>query len=78
MSAGLPRPPVNTMAVDVHPWELRVGDVVPFSDHVGRPVIDIRAVSLGQRARCLTFADLPPVTVHGRIRVYRRCELRVA
>lgn len=61
------------MAQDVMPWELRLGDVVPFDDGIGRPVVDIRAVGPGQRAKCLTFADLPPLTVHRRLRVYRSC-----
>jgi hypothetical protein len=53
------------------PWELRVGDIVPYDDGCGRPIVDIHAVGQGHRARCLVFADLPPCTVRQSLRVYR-------
>ncbi|WP_236241957.1 hypothetical protein [Streptomyces sp. CC228A] len=74
----MPRPPVNSVPMDVLPGELRVGDWVPFSDRVGRPVIDLRAVGPGQRHRRVAFADLPPVTVRERVRVYRDWERAAA
>lgn len=73
LASSLPRPPAGTAAEDVLPWELRLGDVVPFNDGIGRPVVDIRAVGRGQRAKHLMFADLPPLTVHWSLRVYRSC-----
>lgn len=78
LAPNLPRPPLAVVAVDVMPWELRVGDLVPFTDHVGRPVVDIRAVGMGRRGRHLMFADLPPLTVHHALRIYRRPRFRPA
>jgi hypothetical protein len=61
------------MAQDVMPWELCLGDVVPFDDGVGRPVLDIRAVGGGQRDKYLIFSGVPPVLVSHRLTVYRSC-----
>ncbi|WP_159041749.1 hypothetical protein [Streptomyces aureus] len=69
----LPRPLPGLMAQDVMPWELHLGDVVPFDDGVGRPVLDIRAVGAGQRGRCLIFSGVPPLMASRRLTVYRSC-----
>lgn len=74
----LHRPPVRSVALDVLPTELQIGDYVPFSDGAGRPVLDLRAVGPGQRHRRVAFADLPPVTVRERLRVYRDWERATA
>ncbi|OEJ21163.1 hypothetical protein AR457_41410 [Streptomyces agglomeratus] len=60
IAPALPRQPFGTVAIDLLPWELRVGDVVPFDDHIGRPIADIHAVGPGHRARRLILAGLPP------------------
>ncbi|MER7577896.1 hypothetical protein [Streptomyces sp. NPDC126514] len=73
ITAVLPRLLPGLMAQDVMPWELRLGDVVPFDDGVGRPVLDIRAVGAGQRGRCLFFSGVPPLLASGRLTVYRSC-----
>ncbi|GGU02032.1 hypothetical protein [Streptomyces lateritius] len=56
------------------PWELRVGDIVPYGDCIGRPIADIHAVGVGHRARHLILTDLPPLTVRHKLRVY--CAMR--
>ncbi|WP_274560742.1 hypothetical protein [Streptomyces spiramyceticus] len=53
------------------PHEIQVDDWVPFSDRRGRPIVDMRAVGPGQRHRRLSFADVRPLTVTGRVRIYR-------
>ncbi|OEJ37012.1 hypothetical protein BGK70_01265 [Streptomyces agglomeratus] len=67
----MPRQPFGTVAIDLLPWELRVGDVVPFDDHIGRPIADIHAVGPGHRARRLILAGLPPLTTRRKLRIYR-------
>ncbi|MGW0551347.1 hypothetical protein [Streptomyces altiplanensis] len=59
------------MAIDLLPWELRVGDIVPFDDHIGRPIADIHAVGPGHRARRLILPGLPTLTTRHKLRVYR-------
>ncbi|MFE9743121.1 hypothetical protein [Streptomyces sp. NPDC006477] len=73
ITAVLPRQLPGRVAQDVMPWELCLGDVVPFDDGVGRPVLDIRAVGGGQRDKCLIFSGVPPVLVSRRLTVYRSC-----
>ncbi|MFF8280626.1 hypothetical protein ACF05T_31865 [Streptomyces lateritius] len=71
IAASLPRPPLGTVAVEAMPWELQVGDVVPYDDCIGRPIADIHAVGPGHRARRLILTDVPPLTVRHKLRVYR-------
>ncbi|WP_157850870.1 hypothetical protein [Streptomyces exfoliatus] len=73
ITAVLPRSLPGLMAQDIMPWELRLGDVVPFDDGVGRPVLDIRAVGGGRRGKCLIFSGVPPLLVSRRLTVYRSC-----
>ncbi|MER7106902.1 hypothetical protein [Streptomyces sp. NPDC000229] len=74
IAPSLPRPPSGMVATEAMPWELRVGDIVPFDDGVGRRIVDIHAVGLGNRARRLILADIPPRTVRCKLRVYRAVE----
>ncbi|MEU3451807.1 hypothetical protein AB0H29_31975 [Streptomyces thermolilacinus] len=70
-AAGVARPPADTLALDVMPYEIRVGDWLPFSDQVARRVVDLRAVGPGNAYRRVDVGDVPALTVTRRVRVYR-------
>ncbi len=71
LAPGVPRPPLGTLAVEVMPFEIQVGDWLPFSDQVARRILDLRAVGPGHWYRRVAFGDLPALTVRRRVRVYR-------
>lgn len=74
IASGIARPPAGKIALDVQPFEIRLGDLIPFSDGIGRGVLDMRVVGPGCSHRRLVFADLGPVTVAQKVRVYRSWE----
>ncbi|MFF8279655.1 hypothetical protein ACF05T_26665 [Streptomyces lateritius] len=71
IAASLPQPSRGTVAVEAMSWELRVGDVVPYDDCIGRAITDIHAVGPGHRARRLVLTGLPPLAVRHKLRVHR-------
>ncbi|CAL9602826.1 hypothetical protein [Streptomyces sp. enrichment culture] len=70
-AAEVARPPAGTMPLDVMPFELQVGDWLPFTDEVARRVVDLRAVGPGNAYRRVDVGDVPALTVTHRVRVYR-------